>query len=85
MEGQDLLCELNTSNTPFYVTKFNIICVRNYLFSLLDVLGMPQNRLVYAAIFGLMSDTFISLIRESYASSLCNDGYSVGNIVCKTG
>ena len=89
MEGLVLLCEFVNKKKVCSYTY--IACLIEYCVSIsncspLDMLGIPQHRLVYASIFGLMTDTFLSLIIDDSATSLCSDGgFTMGNILCKTG
>ena len=50
-----------------------------------DLLHPGPHRLIYAAIFGLMSDQFLSIVLLNGAGSICTSGNPYGKALCNTG
>ena len=53
-------------------------------FSPLDILTFPQHRLVYAFIFGLMSNSFLTLAFGGVVADICDSMSGVDWAICRT-
>ena len=82
MEDQASLCKYDTE-AHLLLVFFNPLLI----FSPLDVLNMPQSRLVYVMMFGLMSNLFLQLAFGGHGlvSYICTTESGTGPVICKTG
>ena len=54
-----------------------------YMYSPLNLLSTSRYRLVYAVIFGLMSNEFLNLAMSR--RNICGSGFNLENVFCETG
>ena len=80
MEDQASLCKYDTE-AHILLVFFNSI----FIFSPLDVLTMPQSRLVYVMMFGLMSNLFLQLAFGETVTNICTTESGTGTVICETG